>query len=84
MAFTDRGLTAGGTYSYRIRARHRVDPVTSPAVSFTYAGAAAAEKDAGVAAQPVQPRRLSGPLTLTAAQEAVADAPAPTSLAPTR
>ncbi len=71
VAFTDRGLTAGGTYSYRIRARHRVDPVTSPAVSFTYAGAAAAEKDAGVAAQPVQPRQLSGPLTLTAAHEAV-------------
>ena len=70
VAFTDRGLVSGRTYSYRIRARHRVDPVTSPAVSFTYAGAAAADQDAGRAAQPVQPRRLGGPLTLTAEQEA--------------
>ena len=72
VAFTDQGLVAGRTYRYQIRALHRVDPVTSPAVSFTYAAAAAAEMDAGVAAQQVQPRQLSGPLTLTAAQEAVA------------
>ncbi len=72
VAFTDQGLVAGRTYRYQIRALHRVDPVTSPAVSFTYAAAAAAEMDAGVAAQQVQPRQLSGPLTFTAAQEAVA------------
>lgn len=36
--YTDQGLAAGQTYRYAIRASHPVDPVTSPEVSFTYAG----------------------------------------------
>jgi hypothetical protein len=83
VAFTDRGLVAGRTYSYRIRARHRVDPVTSPAVAFTYTGAAAADvermsaagtpttEESDTAKDPVQPQPLSGPLALTGAPEAV-------------
>ena len=82
VAFTDQGLVAGRTYQYRIRARHRVDPVTSPAVAFTYPGAAAAAAeresttdrnttaDPKTAADPPEAQPLSGPLTLTGAPEA--------------
>ena len=85
VAFTDRGLVAGRTYQYRIRARHRVDPVTSPAIAFTYPGAAAADADREPAAQPKttvdpgtatenEPQALSGPLTMTGEPDATATA----------
>jgi hypothetical protein len=38
LGFTDSGLVAGRTYRYAIRATHPADPVTSPEVSFSYAG----------------------------------------------
>lgn len=38
LELTDRGLVAGRTYRYAIRASHPADPVTSPEVSFSYAG----------------------------------------------
>lgn len=38
LEFTDRGLAAGQTYRYAIRASHPVDPVTGPTVAFTFTG----------------------------------------------
>lgn len=74
LALTDRGLVAGRTYSYQIRVNHRVDPVLSPVVTFTYSGGAAAP-DEGSEAQPVHQWRLSGPADSTSVRDLAGQAP---------
>ena len=64
VAFTDRGLDPGRTYSYRIRARHRRQ-VAQPGGVFTYAGAAAGGGGAEAEARAGEQRRLSGAADLT-------------------